>query len=186
MDAELEWMKRVQNQYLAAVKIFGSLKRKREGVEVKDKTMCRLKLKPMKLPTFKGDIRAYHQFKYEFEKFVLPKLDSMDSAAYVLKSCIIGSASHIIANVDDNIKEMWVRLDNKFGRPTKLVDMALKDIKTMSAIPDGNDSKFIALVDIMERGYRDLKRIKFEKEISNATTVSMVEAVLPKFILREW
>ena len=56
----------------------------------------------------------------------------------------------------------------------------------MSAIPDGNDSKFIALVDIMERGYRDLKRIKFEKEISNATTVSMVEAVLPKFILREW
>ena len=60
--------------------------------------------------------------------------------------------------------------------------MVLKDIKTMSAIPDGNDSKFIALVDIMERGYRDLKRIKFEKEISNATTVSMVEAVLPKFI----
>ena len=112
MDAELEWMKRVQNQYLTAVKEFGSLKRKREVVEVKDKTMCRLKLKPMKLPTFKGDIRAYHQFKYEFEKFVLPKLDSMDSAAYVLKSCIIGSASHIIANVDNNIKEMWVRLDN--------------------------------------------------------------------------
>ena len=108
------------------------------------------------------------------------------SAAYVLKSCIIGSASHIIANVDDNIKEMWVRLDNKFGRPTKLVDMVLKDIKTMSAIPDGNDSKFIALIDILERGYRGLKIIKFEKEISNATTVSMVEAVLPKFILREW
>ena len=30
-------------------------------VDVKDKTMCRLKLEPMKLPTFKGDIRAYHQ-----------------------------------------------------------------------------------------------------------------------------
>ena len=144
-------MKRVQNQYLAAVKKFASLKRKREVVEVKDKMMCRLKLEPMKLPTFKGDIRAYHQFKYEFAK-----LDSMDSAAYVLKSCIIGSASHIIANVDDNIKEMWVRLDNKFGRPTKLVDMVLKDIKTISAIPDGNDSKFIAFVDIMERGYREL------------------------------
>ena len=56
----------------------------------------------------------------------------------------------------------------------------------MKVIPDNHDSKFIDLVNIIERGYRDLKRINFEKEMSNSTTVSMLEAIVPRTIRREW
>ena len=46
--------------------------------------------------------------------------------------------------------------------------------------------KILELVDIVERGYRDLKRINFEREISNVTVLSMIEALLPKLIRKDW
>ena len=88
----------------------------------------------------------------------------------------------MLKNVDDQFDEMWKRLDEKYGKPSKLVEIVMQDIKSMKVIPENSDSKFIELVDIIESGYRDLKRIKFEHEISNSTTISLIEAILPKTI----
>ena len=90
-----------------------------------------------------------------------------------LKSCLQGTAFDVITNVDDDIDEMWCRLDEKFGQPSKLVDLIMSDIKKMRVRPEGDDDIFITLVNTVERGYRDLKRVKFEKEISNATVISI-------------
>ena len=41
-------------------------------------------------------------------------------------------------------------------------------------------------MEIVERGYLDLKRINFEKKISNVTVLGIIESMLPKSIRKEW
>ena len=92
----------------------------------------------------------------------------------------------IVKNVDDDLKEMWRRLDDRYGRPSKLADVVMYDTKRIRPVRDGDDKRFIELVDIIERGYRDLSRVGIQQEISNTSTVSLIEEKLPKDIRREW
>ncbi len=52
-------------------------------------------------------------------------------------------------NVDDDLKEMWRRLDDRYGRPSKLADVVMYDIKSIRPVRDGDDKRFIELVDII-------------------------------------
>ena len=146
-----------------------------------------LKLERMKLPVFKGNIRDYARFKTDFTTYVMPQINSTDSAAYTLKSCLSSERDKgLVQNVDDDIDQMWKCLDEKYGDPSKLIDMVLNDVRKIKFINAGEDKKFIDLVDIIERGYRDLSLLGIEKEISNTGTVSLVEERIPKDIRREW
>ena len=88
-------------------------------------------------------------------------------------------------NVDGDIKEMWKRLNEKYGQSSKLADIVILDIKNLKAVKDGDDKEFIDLVNVVERGYYDLARIKMESEVSNNATVSFIEERLPHTIRRE-
>ena len=145
-----------------------------------------MRLERMKLPVFSGNIRDYPRFRSDFERHILPELESDEKAAYVLKSCLAGPPFSDVCNVDGDIKEMWKRLNEKYGQPSKLADIVVLDIKNLKAVRDGDDQAFLDLVNIVERGYYDLARIKMESEVSNNATVSLVEERLPRTIRREW
>ena len=81
---------------------------------------------------------------------------------------------------------MWKRLHEKHGKPSKLADVVMYDIKKLRAIREGDDKRFIDLVDTVEKGYRDLLRLLIEREIPNTNSVSIIEKKLPKDIRREW
>ena len=73
----------------------------------------------MKLPKFDGDIRNYPWFKFDFKKYVEPSVAG--DCCYVLKSCLTGKLlQDLIRSVDDDIKMMWERLGERFGRASKL------------------------------------------------------------------
>ncbi|CAB4004716.1 Hypothetical predicted protein [Paramuricea clavata] len=117
-----------------------------------------MKLERMKLPQFSGNIRDYPRFRSDFEKQILPELES-GKVAYVLKSCLEGEAFDAIYNLDDdNIKHLQ----------------------------EGDDKSFLELINTVEKGYQDLARINMESEISNSGTVSLIEERLPRDIKREW
>ena len=88
--------------------------------------------------------------------------------------------------MDDNLDEMWKRLDEKYAKPSKLADVVMYDNKKLRAIREEDDKSFIDLVDIVEKGYHDLLRVGIELEISNTSTISIIEEKLPKDIRREW
>ena len=111
---------------------------------------------------------------------------SQMSTAYVLRSCLTKVPLDIVKNVDDDLDEMWKRLDEKYGKPSKLADVVMYNIKKLRATREGDDKRFIDLVDIVEKGYRDLLRVGTEREISNTSTVSIIEEKLLKDIRREW
>ena len=95
-----------------------------------------LKLERMKMPSFSGDIREYPRFKADFQKHVMPCLKNKDSSAYVLKSCLSAGPLDIVKNVDEDIFEMWSRLDDKYGRIPKLIDAVMLDIEQLRAVAD--------------------------------------------------
>ena len=103
----------------------------------------------------------------------------------VLRSCLDDKIKDVVINVEDNMEKIWKRLDEKFGDLSKLADIVVNDIKRLKCIREGDNKGIISLVDIIERGYRDLELLGLEKEIPNTGTVSLIEEKLPRDIRRE-
>ena len=144
-----------------------------------------LKLQPMPLPKFHGEIKEYPRFKDDFQKQVVPSV-SETQQPYVLKSCLTGDALDDVKNVDHSIEEMWKRLDNKYGEPSKIIDVIMNDIKKIKPVKENENIKFIKLVDTVERSFRDLERLKLDSELSNAHSVSLIEEKLPASMKMLW
>ena len=62
----------------------------------------------------------------------------------------------------------------------------MADIKKLKVVKEGDDRKIVELVDVVENGFRDLERLKVDKEISNRTAVSIIEDKLHRDIRRLW
>ena len=84
-----------------------------------------IKLERMKKLHFNGIIREYPRFKSDFLKQVMQEIGSKDKAAYALKSCLSAERYTKVQNVDDDIDMMWKRLDDIYGRPSKMVDVIM-------------------------------------------------------------
>ena len=148
-------------------------------------TSSSLQLQKIKLPRFEGEIRAYPQFKRDFEKQIMPHLQS-DDASYVLRSCLGSDPATTVESIDDDISEMWKRLDEKYGDPTKVTDIIIDEIRRTRIIREGEEKRFVEFVEIVEDGYRDLKRLGLESEITTTSSVSIIEKKLPTDIRRKW
>ena len=111
---------------------------------------------------------------------------SKDSESYILRSCLGKTATDIVKGVEDNIQEMWKRLDEKYGDPAKLADAIMNTIQGIRTIREGENKRFIELVDAVEEGYNDLKRLGLEREITTTSSVSIIERKLPVEIRKEW
>ena len=116
----------------------------------------------------------------------MPDVTCSQSQAYVLKSCLKGGPLSVVDNVDDGIKEMWKRLDERYGRPSLLTDIVMNDIKCLRPLKERDDKGLLQLIETVERGYRDLLRMKIERGVSNAATVSIIEEKLPRDVKMEW
>ena len=141
-----------------------------------------IKIEPLKFSKFTGDIRKYPQFKAEFIKHIKP-LCSSDQEVIVLKSYLSDEVRDIVDNVGDDSREVWVRMDQKYGNTGKLVDKILCDVKSLSRTNPGNDP--LKMIAIVERAYRDLDRLG-DLEMCNNTTISIIENAMPREIRTEW
>ena len=179
---ENQWIEEINEGYeKCREEVFKYLKLVSE-LEEKEKHRVVTKLENIKMPTFTGNIRDYAKFKADFETQVAKDIDP-DKLCYVLRSCLRDEAKTLVENID-GMREIWNRLDERFGNP--LVDTIMADIKAVGEISDGDEQKCIDFVNVIERGYTDLKRLNLEREISNSITVSMLEGKLPPSLRREW
>ena len=86
----------------------------------------------------------------------MPHLQS-DDVSYVLRSCLGSDPATIVKSIDDDISEMWKRLDEKYGDPAKVADVIIDGIRKTRIIREGEEKRFVEFVDrVVEDGYRDL------------------------------
>ena len=95
----------------------------------------------------------------------MPRLQS-DHVSYVLRSCLGSDRATIVKRIVDDISEMWKRLDEKYGDPAKVADVIIDGIRRTRIIREGEEKRFFEFVEIIEDGYRDLKRLGVESEIT--------------------
>ena len=184
-DSQCSWLEQLHDMMSEMnIKICSVINARKEAADENKKNSMRLER--MKMPTFQGDVRDYPRFKSDFNEQVVPHVGGDKNAAYALKSCLSKVAYDLVKNVDNDIAEMWRRLDDKYGKPSKLVDVIMYDIKKLKMVREGEEKSFIDLVDVIERGYQDLCRLKLEKEMSNNTIVSLIEQKLPRDIAKDW
>ena len=81
---------------------------------------------------------------------------------------------------------MWKRLDDKYGDPAKVADVIIDSIRRTKIIREGEDKRLVEFVNMLEDGYRDLRRLGLEAEITTTSSVSIIERKLPMDIRREW
>ena len=179
-SASLEAGKIIQQKEKALTKV------EKKSTQEKGGSM-EMKLERMKMPSFSGNIRDFPCFKNDFKKQVMPLMKgNSDAAVYALRSCLKDEPSDLVRNVSNDIEEMWKRLDERYGRLSKLTDAIMYDIKQLKAVPDSDNKRFIDLVNTIERAYRDLKAVNMESELSNSTIVSIIEERLPPHAKSMW
>jgi len=137
------------------------------------------------MPSFHGNVRNYPQFKTDFDKQIMPSINA-ENAPYVLRSCLGKEPAHTVKSVDDAINATWKRLDEKYGDPAKVADVVMCAIQNMKPIRGGENKKFVEFINVIGDGYRDLRRLGLEKEITTTSSVSIIERKLPNDVKREW
>ena len=70
-----------------------------------------------------------------------------ESACYILRSCLGKEATDTVKSIDDDIQEMWKRLDEKYGDPAKVADAIINTVQNVRPIKEGENKKFIELVE---------------------------------------
>lgn len=105
---------------------------------------------------------------------------------YVLCLCLGSDFVIIVKSIDDDISEMWKRLDEKYGDLVKVVDVIIDGIWWIRIIREGEEKRFVEFVEIVEDGYRDLKRFGLELEIIIISLVSIIEKKLLVDIWYKW
>ncbi|CAC5404641.1 unnamed protein product [Mytilus coruscus] len=149
----------------------------------KNKDTETFRVKKLEAPIFAGSIRDYPSFKVDYERHML---SSYGKDPYALKQCLSGEALTVVKGVDNDFEEMFRRLDMKYGRAEKLIDHILNELKRLKKVQEGDNMKFISLVETVEKCWLDLKRMNLEAEMNTATMVSQIEKLLPPIQKREW
>ena len=187
-EAEMNWIATIQTCYHEIKeKIVVSYTNVEEAKGTKQESITSasfLQLEKVRMPHFDGKLREYPQFKRDFQKQVMTQTRKSD-AAYVLRTCLDAEPARLVKSVDDDIDEMWQRLDEKYGDPAKVVDVIIDEIKRFRMLREGEDKRFIEFVTLIEDGYRDLKRLGLETEITTTSSVSVIEKALPPDIKRK-
>ncbi|XP_078370325.1 uncharacterized protein LOC144654092 [Oculina patagonica] len=196
-ETEIKWIAIVQGKYNELVE---QLENHIDADENKDSnptggdfkvkqaacaTSTNLHLEKIRMPRFEGELREYPRFKSDFQKQVMPHL-TRDTAPYTLRSCLGKEPLARVKSVDDDIEEMWKRLDEIYGDPTKVADVIINDIRRVKAVKEGENKRFVELVNIIEDGHRDLRRLGLESEIRTTSSVSIIKRKLPTDIRKEW
>ncbi|CAC5426341.1 unnamed protein product [Mytilus coruscus] len=76
-------------------------------------------------------------------------------------------------NLRQKIKHEPDSLDMKYGRAEKLIDHILNELKRLKKVQEGDNMKFISLVETVEKCWLDLKRMNLEAEMNTATMLRL-------------
>ena len=69
---------------------------------------------------------------------------------YSLRSCLCEGPLGVVKGVNNDVDEMWPRLDKKYGDPAKIKYVIVKRIQRVKAIKEGEDKRFVEFVDVLK------------------------------------
>ena len=145
-----------------------------------------LRLEKIALPKFDGNIRNFPQFLKDFKTLVLPTLPG-DHLPFALRQALPAEiVDNALGACDDDVIEMLDILKRKYGDSGKIVDAIVNEIRFSKKISSDDHTALISFVNKVERGGRDLEKLKMKNEISNMNVISTIIEKLPEEIKLGW
>ena len=146
--------------------------------------ISRLKIKPLDIHHFAGDIRKFAQFKDEFNSLIKP-LCAPNQLALALRNHLTEDVRAAVDSVGNDYEKIWKRLELKYGNTRRLVEAILRDVKMMQ-IEGDEIVDALEMIDVVEKAHLDLEAIGEEEELYNATIISLIEERMPTEMRSEW
>ena len=95
----------------------------------------------------------------------------------MLKQHLSEAVRDEVSSVSDDYEQMWQRLNQRYGRTSKIVDAILADVKQIS-INDTSDGNVLQMIKIVEKAHRDLERLGKNAELHNSASISLIEQAM--------
>ncbi|XP_045115478.1 uncharacterized protein LOC123507035 [Portunus trituberculatus] len=143
---------------------------------------CNIQIKKVEPPIFSGDVRDFPTFVKDYTRLVINR---HGKDPFILRQSLQGKAREVVGRLDD-FDEMWTRLNDRFGSSAKIVDAVLGDICALKPVPEGNKSKLLHMIGVVEQAWLDLGKIGKLHEIENSHSLLKVERLLPIDLKKEW
>ena len=143
---------------------------------------CNILIKKVDPPIFKGDVREFPTFVKDYTRLMISR---HGKDPFILRMSLQGKAKEAIGRLDD-FDQMWNRLHERFGSSAKIVDAVIGEICSLKPVPEGNKSRLLSLISIVEQAWLDLRKIGKLNEITNSSSLVKVERLLPADLKREW
>ena len=115
----------------------------------------------------------------------MPSINA-ENAPYFLRSYLGTEPDETVKSVDDDINGMWKRLQEQFGAPAQVADVTMCAFQNIKPIGEGENKNFVEFINVIDDGYRDLRKLGLEKEITTTSSVSIIQRKLPNDVKREW
>ena len=110
-----------------------------------------------------------------------------EEASFTLRQCLSKVALECVGACEDAVKVMLRKLDEKFGDICNLVNVIVAEVRGLKRFTANDDTKaLINMVNVIEKGYNDLKLLGVEREFCNATVTCEVESKLPHEVSLAW
>ena len=143
-------------------------------------------MEKLKFPKFSGNCRDWPQFRKDFEKQVENVIKDEATVSHALRNALPENIKSLVRNMSDDLKEMWRRLEERYGDEGKIVEIVLNDIKHYKPVRENEERRLLNFIDIIEKADLELKYLGRESEIKNSTIISIIEEKLPDELRRKW
>ena len=88
-----------------------------------------------------------------------------------------------VANVEDDINLLWERLDSRYAKYSRYVEVVLEDLAKTTK---GDAKATLRLINTVEKAKRDLDRIGAGQEMCNSFIIAQIEKKFPEEMRFEW
>ena len=135
----------------------------------------RIKLQPLDLPTFKGNVRLFPKFLREFEITVDAQYSDNNTKLMILQNqCLSGAPKELIIHLT-SFDEAMKRLKQNFGRASLTIESVIKELKDFK-ITSNDSINIINLDRFLTSAEDDLKSVNSWDEFNNVVVLKLIES----------
>ena len=132
----------------------------------------------VQVPDFKGDVKEFTKWRSQVEDYLkeVAKKSTQKAAVHMLDRL---TPRHIDVSRCDNLTEAWAKLSSKFGSPTHIARLILRDFTGTTLKKHTDEAKLIELRDVLEKLESDLLTNGQEARCNDFTLLDHAESIIP-------
>ena len=130
------------------------------------------------VPEFRGDVKEFTKWRSQVEDYLkeVARKSTQKAAVHMLDRL---TPRHIDVSRCDTLTEAWAKLSSKFGSPTHIARLLLRDFTTFTLKKHTDEAKLIELRDALEKLESDLLTNGQEGRCSDFTVLDYAESLIP-------